>query len=127
MVERILKILVVDDEAVIVEEVAECLTRQGYLCRRATSGIEAIEILDAEPDIALIITDLRMPGMSGEEFVALYRQRQNALAEVIVVTGHGAVGSGVADQERLQIGRILRKPVDVADLVRAVEQALSAP
>ena len=123
--EQVLKILIVDDEAAIVEEVAECLAIQGYLCRQATSGGEAIEILDAEPDIALVITDLRMPGMSGEELIARYRQRQGALVKIIVVTGHGAVAAGFPDQDGMHVTHVLHKPVDVADLVRAVEEALS--
>src|SRR5947209_5530800 len=57
-------VLVVDDDPEITAVIGSALTREGYQCEEAESGAEALERL-AERPAALVIADVRMPGMSG--------------------------------------------------------------
>jgi DNA-binding response OmpR family regulator len=70
------KILVVDDEPKIIEVVASFLESRGFAVFGAEDTEEAFEILE-EGDIALILLDLMLPGMTGEEFCAAVRKKSH--------------------------------------------------
>ncbi len=57
-----IKILIVDDEEFILEETLEALTDEGYECFRASNVEAAVEMIQITPGIALILSDLNMPG-----------------------------------------------------------------
>ena len=59
------KILVVDDEMEILEETSEALTEAGYECLCADNVDDALRILRRDSEIALVVTDLKMPGKTG--------------------------------------------------------------
>ena len=61
------KILVIDDEKVITNLLQDFLSQKNYQVYSASSGEEAIEIIESM-DVSIIITDVKMPGMDGIEF-----------------------------------------------------------
>lgn len=63
------KVLVVDDEPLIVEELCEFLENSGYSCIPCESGQQAIELFCQDTDIGLVLCDLRMPDLDGIELV----------------------------------------------------------
>jgi len=104
-------ILVVDDDPEVREILAETLAEFGYRVLQAGTGEEALPMLEAPDEVGMIITDVRMPGMSGLEFVELARERHPAL-KVIVMSGYfvsQAVGA-----------RFLKKPFHMHELASAV-------
>jgi DNA-binding NtrC family response regulator len=115
------KLLVADDEKNIREGLAASLTMDGYDVVTASDGAEGWKRF-GKGDIDLVITDLRMPGMSGEEFM------RNIAAEtpgipVIVLTGHGTVETAVAAM-RDGAYDFLTKPVNLERLTLLVKRAL---
>jgi len=81
-------ILVVDDEAPIVEITRQILEKSGYAVRTATNGAEAIEIYRREEKtIAMVMTDMIMPVMDGAAFITALR-RINRDVPIIAVSGH---------------------------------------
>src|SRR5206468_2437336 len=91
-------ILVVDDEPDILVAL-EDLFEDSYRVLKATSPLQALDLLRQEPDIAVIVSDQRMPEMQGDEFLA--RARRLSSAEAILLTGYadlkaviGAVNNG---------------------------------
>ena len=88
------RILVVDDETDLAESCKRLLLSRGYQARAAASGEEAVELIqEFEPD--LVITDLRMPGMSGMELLGRARQLRPD-AQVIMATAYSTVEDAVA-------------------------------
>src|SRR5215469_15981087 len=88
-----LRVLVIDDEPLHAEAVAESLRRMGHDCTIATSGAEgARRIEHGEYDV--VLTDLLMEDMNG---LAILRKARRDLpdAEVVVITGHGDTRSAV--------------------------------
>ena len=67
--EDTLQILLVDDEENILSSLKRLLRKQKYEVLTANSGDEGVKIIQNNPDIALVISDQRMPGMSGVEFL----------------------------------------------------------
>lgn len=78
------KILVADDEELIMNLVCDFLRRDGYEPLSATDGEEALEVFNANPDIALVILDIMMPKIDGWEVCRTIRQTSNV--PVIMLT-----------------------------------------
>ncbi len=112
-------ILVVDDDVDVREALTEMLQYRGYAVESAANGLEALDVLRtmaARPSIILL--DLMMPVMDGYGFLA-ERRKDPDLATIpvaIVTAGHGV------DQSRVNGTTVLRKPVDMPELMRAIEQ-----
>jgi two-component system response regulator HydG len=115
-----LRVLVIDDEPLHAEAVAESLERVGYQCVTATSGSAGARKLDEE-EFDVVLTDLRMGDLDGLAILRKAKQEQPD-AEVLVITGHGDIKTAV---QALQQGaaHYLQKPVDLAELRAIVEKS----
>jgi len=114
------RILVVDDDAPIRRTFDEHLSEAGYEVRTAADAEEALELL-VEFDPALVVTDIRMPGMSGLEL--LRRIRRVSDADVAVITAHEEMKTAM---EAMQAGAYdyLVKPLDLTAIEHLVERCL---
>lgn len=110
-----LNILVVDDDEEVREILAETLVEFGYGVVQASSGEEALPLLESRVDIGMLITDVRMPGMSGLELAELARRRDSQL-KVIVISGY-FLPQPISD-------RFLKKPFHMHELASAVRAEL---
>lgn len=116
------RILVVEDEMAVAEELGHFLSHRGYRVTPACGVGEAIERLDASA-FDLVITDIRMPGRDGGELVE--RLRGNAAATpVIVVTGQIDYDPKASDGTP---PTVLRKPVSLRELDRKILDILCKP
>ena len=110
-------ILLVDDEEAIVYVFKRYLERAGYRVTAVVDPNVALAIGSAG-GVDMLVTDFRMPGMTGASLIAGLRARHPGLP-ALVVTGYGAeVGPVAADV------RVLNKPLPPQDLVDAVALAL---
>lgn len=116
-------ILCVDDEIDNVEAL-ERLFRKKYKVLKATSGAQALELLDQNPNqIAVILTDQRMPLMTGAEM--LEKSISKAPQAVrLLLTGYTDLDSVIEAVNKGQIHRYLQKPWDPVDLQQTVDQAV---
>ncbi|TGK07658.1 response regulator [Leptospira semungkisensis] len=119
-------ILCVDDEAIILITLQKELKRQlgdEYLYETAMSGNEALEIIDdlvsAGVNVILILSDWLMPGLKGDEFLAIVHQKYPHI-QSILVTGH--IDAEAADRVKREAGTyaVISKPWDVKKLMDAV-------
>ena len=123
-----LKVLVVDDQPIIVEQLCEFLETNGYGCVPAHSADEAIERYMANPDIGLVICDLHMPERDGIELMRTLKQANGnqRMFEAIMLTGR-AEKQDVIRALREGFADYYQKPVDLDELlegVRRQEEAL---
>jgi two-component system, NtrC family, response regulator AtoC len=88
-----IKILVVDDDAVVRELITTLLSGEGYTVRAAKDGLDAIKILRTE-EINLVITDLRMPGADGIE-VLKEATKSDPDRAVIILTAYGTLDTAL--------------------------------
>ena len=115
------RILVADDDPVIREAVAEILEIEGYRVRTAADGVEALRLLRQELP-ALLILDMRMPGLSGWEVAAELR----SLAIDVPILVMTAARDARAWAAEVAASAYLAKPFELQALVDAVER-LSGP
>jgi len=115
------RLLVIDDEKNIREGLAESLIEEGYDVVCAENGDEGWKLF-SNGDIDLVITDLKMPGIGGEELMR--RIVSNAPGfPVIILTGHGTIEKAVTAM-RDGAWDFLSKPVDLDHLSLKVKRAL---
>ncbi len=113
-------ILIVDDEDRFCSTLKRVMKEKGIEADTANSGMEALEqIKQREYDV--IILDLKMPGLSGIETLKEIKQF-NGNIEVILLTGHGSVDSGI-DGMKLGAYDYIMKPVDIDKLLEIVNSA----
>lgn len=115
------KILIVDDDAVLLATLERLLRREGYEITAFSDPEQALECLRKRPH-ELVISDLMMPGMDGIELLRRARVI-SATTEVLLITGYATVERAV---EAMRHGAydFIQKPVDRDHLMRVVERAL---
>lgn len=115
------QILVVDDEVNIRNALVTLLERKGYQARGAGAAEEALNLLE-KTSMDLVITDLRMPGIGGLEFLGRLRTKWPG-TEVVVMTAYGSIETAV---EAMRAGAYdyLTKPIDRERFSIVVEKAL---
>ncbi|MBB4636680.1 PAS domain S-box protein [Longimicrobium terrae] len=124
---RRLRVLVVDDEDAVRRVVVRAIQRRGHEVDEATEGSRALELLDGGAvRYDAIVSDLRMPGVSGDELLARLRDRTDGLdRRLVFLTGDTASPEAMRMLSEAGVP-ILAKPAGVADVVRTVEQVAAA-
>ncbi len=120
--DRALRILVVDDQEIICELLAEYLKSDGHHVATAVDSCEALAIF-AQEGFDLVITDQSMPGMNGLQLTAALKELTIG-TPVILLTGFGE-DTLALEENRNGVDLVLGKPVTAADLRRAVFRVLS--
>jgi DNA-binding NtrC family response regulator len=116
------RILVVDDSPDTLELIQRNLASQRYEVHTASSAADALALLASVP-VDLVVTDVRMPGLSGLDLVREVRLRHAGI-ELVVITGYATIEGAV---EALQLGAwdYLAKPFTDEELFQAVRRALA--
>jgi DNA-binding NtrC family response regulator len=114
------RVLVVDDEPDFLETLVKRFKRRKVDAVGVSSGVEAMQLLEQE-HFDVVILDIRMPGMDGIETLREIK-RKRPLMEVILLTGHASVESGV---QGMQLGAFdyVMKPAEFEDILEKVRQA----
>ncbi|NOX88353.1 MAG: SpoIIE family protein phosphatase [Calditrichaeota bacterium] len=114
-------ILIIDDEVELANTLANFLSLENYVVYEANSGEEGLKIyLKRRPQI--VITDLKMPGISGLELLEKIRSHDDS-AEIIVLTAYGDSNS-IIRALKSQASDFILKPVDLQTLKFTVEKAV---
>ncbi|MEJ2157368.1 MAG: response regulator [Desulfobacteraceae bacterium] len=116
------KVLIVDDQPLVLGVVQEILSRGPYHVSSANSAEEALKMMD-EDTMDVVISDERMPGMQGSEFLAIVRKRFPDTVRIIL-TGHASVETAIRAINEGEVYRLLTKPVSSQDLYKAIDDGL---
>jgi signal transduction histidine kinase len=117
-------ILVVEDEERARQITAETLRELGYTVRHADSAASALRIIDAEPNISLLFTDIVMPDVSGRKLADEAQRRLPGL-KVLYTTGYtrnSIVHNAIVDPDV----QLISKPFTLEQLARKVREVLNA-
>ncbi len=114
-------LLLVDDEPSVLTALKRVLRRQSYRVLTAASGEEALELL-ANHEVAVILTDQRMSGMSGIELLSRVRKMHPHIIRMIL-SGYTGVDSLTEAINRGEIFKFLTKPWEEEDLIAAIRDA----
>ncbi len=116
-----IRVLVVEDETFTRMDVVEMLSAAGFDIVEAINADEAIQMLERDPDIRLIFTDIDMPGtMNGLKLAAAVRKRWPPV-RIIATSGHFKVQAGDLPAD----ARFFPKPYQPAQIINAVRELTS--
>lgn len=114
-------ILIVDDESSICEILGQFLQKKGYTVTTAGCAEAALEILNAIA-VDLVVTDIKMPGMTGVELLKIIKEKSNSLP-VLITTGFPTLDSAI-DALKLGANDYLTKPFHLEEIGEKVKRAL---
>ena len=120
---KLAKILVVEDEAIVRAYAVRCLKSLGHRTVQAANAAEAIDILQQDPQISVVFSDIRMPGaLSGRDLQQLITERYPHI-KILLTTGYedlAKIAAGKADQAFNDKITILKKPYTRASLTETL-------
>jgi two-component system nitrogen regulation response regulator NtrX len=120
--ERPARILVVDDEENIRKSLRMILEYEGYALLEASTGEEALSLLDETVDVDLVFLDVKLPGMDGLEVLSEIKKRPVS-PEVVVISGHGTIQNAVEATKRGAF-EFLEKPLHRDRVLLSIRNAL---
>ena len=115
------KILAIEDDPEVLALYKTYLQKKGYEVLSASGAVEGISLLQRHPDTRLILLDLNLPGMSGEEWIAWYVQ-QGKQTPVVVASGKGDI---LTITKGNNMTAALTKPFHMEELQELIEVLLA--
>lgn len=120
------RVLIIDDEADLRETLKTMLESLGYQVDEADRGRTALSAIGTHR-YAAVLSDVTMPGLSGEELFRAICDHPNFGGKLIVISGYAAEGDLEQRFGSIPVSAYIQKPYTKADLVRALDQALVPP
>ena len=118
------RILCVDDEINVLEGLENILRRK-FRFEKAQSGQTALEILKSQEPFAVVLSDMRMPGMDGAAFLGHVREEHPDTVRMLL-TGHADMNAAISAVNQGQIFRFLTKPCPPDVLIKAFDAAVDS-
>jgi DNA-binding NtrC family response regulator len=116
-----ISMLIVDDEQEFLKAIVARLQAREFQAHGVGSGADALEYLRENP-VDIVILDVKMPGMDGLDVLQEIKRRW-PLVEVIMLTGHASVDSGIQGMQHGAFDYVM-KPARLDDLLQKVRQAM---
>jgi DNA-binding response OmpR family regulator len=110
----------VDDDPVLLEVIAAILQQEGYAVATATDGADALRAIEQQPP-ALVLLDIRMPGVDGWTLARTLEERGIAVSLVVMTAAQDAARWAA----EIRAAACLAKPFELPELLAVVEQMLS--
>ena len=123
MVTALRRVLVVDDEESLRHLLTVILSRAGYQVVTARDGAEALELLEADPELRLVLCDVRMPRLDGLRFLDRLGQRRSRI-HTVVMSAYGSMDLALEAMKRGAYDYINKpfKPDEILLTLRKVEE-----
>jgi response regulator RpfG family c-di-GMP phosphodiesterase len=118
-----INLLYVDDEFINLQLFGLNL-RRNYTIITADSGAKALEILKNNPEIDIVISDMKMPQMNGLEFIKIAKEKHSKI-KCFILTGYDVTNE---IQNAIKTGIILkyfRKPFNIPEIVESIDQTIN--
>ncbi len=115
-------VLLVDDEPRMLSALSRTLRREGHVLETAADASRALERLAASPPVALVISDHKMPGMTGVELLAEVARRWPGTARILLSGWVAEIPQTAL--ARADVSALLSKPWDDAELKRVIREAI---
>lgn len=115
------RILVIDDEAIVLTSCKRALTPEGYEIETANNPADGLKMLESET-FDLVLVDLKMPDMDGIEVLRIIKEKWPSTG-VIIITGYQTVGTAVK-AVKLGAHDYIEKPFTPGDILNAIRKAI---
>jgi CheY-like chemotaxis protein len=113
----------IDDEPMVREVIREALESEGHTVDTAASGEEGLERYARAGPYPLVITDMSLPGINGDE-VALALKKQNPRQPILLLTGYASESMEAMARAPNAISLVVGKPVKHSELMKAIDHLI---
>lgn len=110
------KVVIADDDARVARFEARVMESLGYVPILCRDGLRALSVVEDNPDVELLITDISMPNMDGRDLVNELRRREQFRRLPIILTSGVVRVAEITDMLDIGVTCFLGKPVEVGDL-----------
>jgi DNA-binding NtrC family response regulator len=117
------RVLIADDDRDAREQLSKTLGLDGIRCMTAANGKAALELLNSNKSIGLLITDLRMAPCSGLDLIRKVRESERAALPIIIITGDADVRDAI-EAMHLSVVDFLLKPINTDQVLKLVKHEL---
>ena len=114
--------IVVDDDRVTLTVMARTIENSGFTCHAVSSGAEALKLIAEDPEISVLVTDLKMPDMDGMELFAQVREIREDIRGILC-SAHVSY-SNINDYIQADFDDCIAKPIDGPNLVQALRRSM---
>jgi DNA-binding response OmpR family regulator len=120
---KVIRLLIVDDEIDFLDTITTRMELRGFEVSKAPDGIKALELIEKNP-FDVVILDLKMPGIDGEEVLEKIKKKKKN-TEVIILSAHG---SEEVASRTMELGAFcyITKPIEIEKLISVIKLALEA-
>jgi DNA-binding response OmpR family regulator len=118
------KILIVDDDPVMLKALEHCLSEAGYTVIAVKDGMEALNVFNTNKDLSLVISDIMMPNISGFTLLSAIRKFQDKYIPVILISALEKTKE-ISSALELQADDVIVKPIDFNVLLLKVNQVMN--
>jgi signal transduction histidine kinase len=118
-------VLLVEDHIMARRALERSLTTNGYRVRVATDGVEALEALEQHDDVGVVVSDVSMPRMGGDELLQIMRRR-SIRVPIVFLSGYPAASDGTGRRTDTLDAPVLTKPVATIELLRVIRSMLDS-
>lgn len=118
------RLILVDDDPFVLETFTELLSER-YTVRPASSGAEALALLDSGQPADVLVTDLKMPGIDGLQLIQPAQSRRAGLHAILLTGYAGDIASSAVSDAVLGSFSLLRKPVSRTELSERIDALMA--
>ena len=119
-----LKLLVAEDDKEMRQVLSKTLSREGFEVRTAGNGEEALALIEREPGIRILVSDIRMPVKTGEQLLEELKRARPDI-RVIFITGYGELDQYASLMKQGAFDYVT-KPFKIPDLLAVLEKAVAS-
>ncbi len=119
------KIIIAEDDPISRVIISKAVESMGYVAIQTANGAHALELVESNPEVSLVITDISLPDLDGRDFVKTLRGKpETSTLPVMIISG---VVSYAQIIEVLELGasRFLPKPIDIKEVKRLIPKLIS--
>ncbi len=121
------KIALAEDDPHVRHLIAAAVEELGYACFQCSSGTKALHCIQDNPDIALLITDMVMPELNGEDLIKILRCRHDSRDLPIIIISALTKYEEIAYLLDLGASRFMTKPIDLGELQDCLRSLIKTP
>lgn len=119
------KIIIAEDDPISRIIIAKAVESMGYMAIQTANGAHALELVQSNPEVALVITDISLPDLDGRDFVKSIRAKDETKTLPVMIISGVVSYSQIIEVLELGASRFLPKPIDIKEVKRLIPKLIS--
>jgi CheY-like chemotaxis protein len=119
------KVIIAEDDPISRIIIAKAVESLGYMAIQTSNGASALELVESNPEVSLVITDISLPQLDGRDFIKLMRAKPETSTLPVMIISGAVAYSEIREVMELGASRFMPKPIDIKEVKRLVPLLIS--